>query len=57
MRCCPFPSWNATCRTWRSGEPYRQKTYVSQAAKGLISGFGAQSYALAIEAAADLVKA
>jgi 3-dehydroquinate dehydratase-2 len=38
-------------------EPFRQKTYVSQAAKGLISGFGAQSYALAIEAAADLVKA
>jgi 3-dehydroquinate dehydratase-2 len=38
-------------------EPFRHKTYVSQAAKGLISGFGAHGYALAIEAAAELAKA
>jgi 3-dehydroquinate dehydratase-2 len=37
-------------------EPFRQKTYVSQAAKGLISGFGAHSYVLAIEAASELAK-
>ena len=35
-------------------EAFRHRTYVSQAAKGLISGFGAKSYELAIEAAAHL---
>ena len=38
-------------------EEFRHKTYVSQAAKGLISGFGAKSYELAIEAAAHLASA
>jgi 3-dehydroquinate dehydratase-2 len=38
-------------------ESFRHQTYVSLAAKGLISGFGAKSYELAIEAAADLAKA
>lgn len=38
-------------------EPFRHKTYVSQAARGLISGFGAHGYVLAIEAAAELAKA
>ena len=33
-------------------EPFRRETYVSLAATGLVSGFGAQSYVLAIEAAA-----
>jgi 3-dehydroquinate dehydratase-2 len=37
-------------------ESFRHRTYVSQAAKGLISGFGANSYVLAIEAAAELAK-
>jgi 3-dehydroquinate dehydratase-2 len=37
-------------------ESFRHRTYVSLAAKGLISGFGAQSYALAIEAAAELAQ-
>ena len=36
-------------------EEFRQHTYVSLAAVGLIAGFGANSYLLAIEAAADLV--
>jgi 3-dehydroquinate dehydratase-2 len=38
-------------------EAFRHQTYVALAAKGLISGFGAQSYVLAIEAAAQLAKA
>lgn len=38
-------------------EDFRRETYVSLAAKGLISGFGATSYELAIEAAAGLVGA
>lgn len=36
-------------------EDFRHKTYVSLAATGLVSGFGAKSYELAIEAAAHLV--
>ncbi len=36
-------------------ESFRQKTYVSLAASGLVAGFGAKSYELAIEAAVDLI--
>jgi 3-dehydroquinate dehydratase-2 len=35
-------------------EAFRHQTYVSLAANGLIAGFGAKSYELAIEAAASL---
>lgn len=35
-------------------ETFRHKTYVSLAATGVVSGFGAASYALAVEAAAGL---
>lgn len=35
-------------------EDFRHKTYVSLAAAGLVSGFGAASYELAVEAAARL---
>ena len=38
-------------------EAFRKSTYVSLAATGLVSGFGAASYELAIEAAAGLVGA
>lgn len=38
-------------------EDFRRETYVSLAAKGLISGFGALGYELAIEAAASLTGA
>jgi 3-dehydroquinate dehydratase-2 len=37
-------------------EEFRRSTYVSLAATGLVSGFGAASYELAIEAAAGLAK-
>ena len=37
-------------------EEFRRTTYVSLAATGVVSGFGAASYELAIEAAAGLVK-
>ena len=36
-------------------ERFRRWTYVSQAAKGVVSGFGARSYELALEAAAGLI--
>jgi 3-dehydroquinate dehydratase-2 len=35
-------------------EPFRHISHISTAAKGVIAGFGAQSYLLAIEAAAKL---
>ncbi len=35
-------------------EDFRRQTYVSLAAAGLVSGFGAKSYELAVEAAAAL---
>ncbi len=38
-------------------EPFRQTSYVSLAATGLVSGFGAASYELAVEAACDLTDA
>jgi len=37
-------------------EEFRHRTFVSLAATGLVSGFGAKSYELAIEAAAGLVR-
>lgn len=39
-----------------SREAFRHKTYVSLAADGLVSGFGAASYELAVEAAAGLAR-
>ena len=35
-------------------EEFRHKSYVGMAAKGTICGFGAESYLLALEAAARL---
>ena len=40
-----------------SRETFRRKTYVSLAATGIVSGFGAASYELAVEAAAGLTRA
>jgi 3-dehydroquinate dehydratase-2 len=37
-------------------EAFRRKTYVSQAATGVVSGFGGASYELAVEAAAGLAR-
>ena len=37
-------------------EAFRHRTFVSLAATGLVSGFGAKSYELAIEAAAGLIR-
>ena len=37
-------------------EAFRHQTYVSLAATGVVAGFGAQSYELAVEAAAGLTR-
>lgn len=39
-----------------SRETFRRKTYVSLVATGVVSGFGAASYELAVEAAAGLAR-
>jgi 3-dehydroquinate dehydratase II len=36
-------------------EPFRHRSYISQAAKGVICGFGSLGYELAIEALADTI--
>ena len=38
-------------------EPYRQHSYISQGAKGVICGLGAKGYELALEALAELLPA
>ena len=38
-------------------EPYRRHSYVSEAAKGVICGFGASGYLIALDALAGIVKA
>ena len=38
-------------------ESFRHQTYVSKAASGIVAGFGAQSYTLALQAAAQLARA
>jgi len=37
-------------------EPFRHRSYVSSAALGVVAGFGAQSYALAIDAILNALK-
>lgn len=37
-------------------EPYRRRSYVAEAASGTVSGFGAFSYTLALDAAARLAR-
>ncbi len=37
-------------------EPFRHESYISKAAKGMICGFGSDSYILALQAAAGLIK-
>ena len=36
-------------------EPFRHHSYVSAAAQGVICGFGAKGYELALEAMADIL--
>jgi 3-dehydroquinate dehydratase-2 len=35
-------------------EPFRHRSYISKVAKGIVAGFGANSYILALDAAAQL---
>ncbi len=37
-------------------EPFRHESYISKAAKGVICGFGSDSYLLALQAVANILK-
>ena len=54
---CPIPSVEVHLSNIFTREPFRHHSYISKAVKGLICGFGAQSYELAIEALASRIAA
>jgi 3-dehydroquinate dehydratase-2 len=54
---CPIPSVEVHLTNIFTREPFRHHSYISKAVKGLICGFGAQSYELAIEALAAQIAA
>ncbi|HBH41941.1 MAG TPA: type II 3-dehydroquinate dehydratase [Rhizobiales bacterium] len=49
---CPIPSIEVHLSNIFTREPFRHHSYISKAVKGVICGFGAQGYELAIEALA-----
>lgn len=52
---CPIPSVEVHLSNIFTREPFRHHSYISKAVKGVICGFGANSYELAIEALAGLI--
>jgi 3-dehydroquinate dehydratase-2 len=53
---CEFPVIELHLSNPHRREEFRHRSFVSQAAKGIICGFGAHGYELALEAMAKLVK-
>jgi 3-dehydroquinate dehydratase-2 len=47
---CPVPSVEVHLSNIFTREPFRHRSYISKAAKGVICGFGGLGYELAIEA-------
>ncbi len=52
---CPIPSVEVHLSNIFTREPFRHHSYISKAVKGVICGFGANSYELAVEALAGLM--
>jgi 3-dehydroquinate dehydratase-2 len=52
---CPVPSVEVHLSNIFAREPFRHRSYISQAAKGVICGFGGLGYELAIEALAATI--
>ncbi|MCW9001328.1 MAG: 3-dehydroquinate dehydratase, partial [Rhodospirillales bacterium] len=52
---CDLPSVEVHLSNIHKREEFRHHSYVSKAANGIIAGFGAKGYELAIEAIADLL--
>jgi 3-dehydroquinate dehydratase II len=51
---CAVPVIEVHLSNPHAREPFRHQSYVSPAARGVICGFGAKSYTLALDAAASL---
>ncbi len=56
LKACELPVVECHLSNPAAREDFRRHTYVSLAARGLVSGFGAKSYELAVEAAAGLAR-
>lgn len=56
LKACAIPIVECHLSNPAAREDFRRHTYVSLAATGLVSGFGAASYELAVEAAAGLAR-
>ena len=54
---CPVPSVEVHLSNIFAREPFRHRSYISKAAKGVICGFGGLGYELAIEALAATISA
>src|SRR6185437_11414981 len=52
---CPIPSVEVHLSNIFTREPFRHHSYISKAVNGVICGFGANSYELAVEALAGLM--
>jgi 3-dehydroquinate dehydratase-2 len=54
---CPVPSVEVHLSNIFTREPFRHHSYISKAVRGVICGFGAIGYELAIEALAATIAA
>ena len=52
----PIPVIEVNMTNVHAREPFRRQSMIAQVARGSISGFGALSYGLALDAAASLCK-
>ena len=57
LRACELPIIEVHLSNIFAREAYRHHSYISSVAKGVICGFGAQSYILALDAIAYLLEA
>jgi 3-dehydroquinate dehydratase II len=57
LRACELPIIEVHLSNIFAREPYRHHSYISSIARGVICGFGAQSYILALDAIAYVLEA
>jgi 3-dehydroquinate dehydratase II len=55
LAACEFPIIEVHLSNVHKREPFRQHSYVSSVAAGVIAGFGAQGYTLALQRVARLI--
>ncbi len=57
LRACELPIIEVHLSNIFAREPYRHHSYISSVARGVICGFGAQSYIIALDAIAYVLEA